>query len=108
MQNASTAASGTLQSCFQVSQYGCMLLHLLIVHIAAWNRVNVLLAAFICHANSPQLFCMQSTVVNAVMANCCRPLPAVFADQWASMEPGNRGGIRVPGATPHISVAADK
>ncbi|KAL3132820.1 hypothetical protein ABBQ38_006745 [Trebouxia sp. C0009 RCD-2024] len=37
-----------------------------------------------------------------------RPLPAVFADQWASMEPGNRGGIRVPGATPHISVAADK
>lgn len=38
----------------------------------------------------------------------CRPLPDVFAEQWASMEPGNRGGIRVPGVTPHISLAADK
>lgn len=37
-----------------------------------------------------------------------RPLPEVFAEQWASMEPGNRGGIRVPGVTPHISLAADK
>ncbi|KAL0055501.1 hypothetical protein WJX82_001251 [Trebouxia sp. C0006] len=37
-----------------------------------------------------------------------RPLPEVFGEQWASMEPGNRGGIRVPGVNPHISLAADK
>lgn len=43
-----------------------------------------------------------------VRSCCCRPLPAVFEEQWASMEPGNRGGIRVPGVNPHISLTADK
>ena len=38
----------------------------------------------------------------------CRPLPEVFAEQWASMERGNRGGIRVPGVQPHISLDATK
>lgn len=45
-----------------------MLLHLLSIHVAAWNHVNVLLGASICHARHCYMqSCMQSTVLNAVM-----------------------------------------
>ncbi len=30
-----------------------------------------------------------------------RPMPEVFAQRWGSVEIGNRGGIRVAGATLH-------
>ncbi len=34
-----------------------------------------------------------------------RPLPTAFRQRWGSIEPGDRGGILVEGATPHAPLA---